>query len=227
MIVLCEPLRWNQEHVPVNRSFLEAVRLAFADEEIQVYGEEKHLGHLSAASEHDRFAGIKFIPVRRPARHETLRKRLLPDYGLTKFILDRFRPGNHNLLIFTSLTMACLWTLRHQKNQLKGIDVWVIYHAGLQPIVGRRSRNPLKRIRGLETGLRLACKGGGVQLIVLEQPILDTIKREMPELAGSVHLVEHPIPPGQFEDRSGPARTTASNRFPRTRNETEGNRHVY
>lgn len=200
MIVLCEPLRWNQEHAPVNRSFLETVRLAFPDEEIQVYGEEKHLGHLLAASEDDRFTGIKFLPVRRPARYETLRKRLLPDYGLTKFILDRFKPGNQNLLIFTSLTMACLWTLRHQKNRLKGIDVWVIYHAGLQTLVGWRSRNPLKRIRGLETGLRLACKGGGVQLIVLEQPILDTIKRELPELAGCVHLVEHPIPPGRFAD---------------------------
>ena len=51
MIVLCEPLRWNQEHVPVNRSFLETVRLAFPDEEVQVYGEEKHLGHLSAGFE--------------------------------------------------------------------------------------------------------------------------------------------------------------------------------
>ena len=198
MIVLCEPLRWNQEHVPVNRSFLEAVRLAFPDEEIQVYGEEKHLGHLLAASEQDRFAGIKFIPVRRPARHETLRKRLLPDYGLTKFILDRFKPGNQNLLIFTSLTMACLWTLRLLKKRLKGIDVWVIYHAGLQTLVGWRSRNPMKRIMGLETGLRIACKGG-VKLVVLEQPILDTIEREMPELKGCVHLVEHPIPPGLSE----------------------------
>ena len=169
-------------------------------------------------SKDDRFAGIKFVPVRRPARHETLRKRLLPDYGLTKFILDRyqFQPGDRNLLIFTSLTIACLWTLRLQKNRLKGIDVWVIYHAGLQTLVGWRSRNPLKRIRELEAGLRFACKGG-VQLIVLEQPILDTIKREMPELAGCVHLVEHPIPPGRFDGRSGSARTPASNRFPRTR----------
>lgn len=198
MIVLCEPLRWNQEHVPVNRSFLETVRLAFPDEEVQVYGEEKHLGCLSAGLKDGRFGGIKFIPVRRPARHETLRKRFLPDYGLTKFILDQFQSGDRNLLIFTSLTIACLWTFRLQKNRLKGIEVWVIYHAGLQSLVGWRSRNPLKRIRGLEAGLRIVCKGG-VQLIVLEQPILDTIKREMPELAGCVHLVEHPIPPGRFD----------------------------
>jgi glycosyltransferase involved in cell wall biosynthesis len=198
MIILCEPLRWDQEHVPVNNSFLEAVRLAFPDEEVQVYGEEKHLGHLSTGSKDDRFAGIKFLPVKRPTRHETLRKRLLQDYGLTKVILDRFQTGNRNLLIFTSLTMACLWTLRLQRNRLKGIDVWVIYHAGLQTLVGWRPRNPLKRILGLETGLRIACKGG-VQLIVLEQPILDTVERKMPELSGCVHLVEHPIPPGLFE----------------------------
>lgn len=198
MIVLCEPLRWNQEHVPVNRSFLETVRLAFPYEEVQVYGEKKHLGFLSAGLKDGRLGGIKFIPVRRPARHETLRKRFLQDYGLTKFILEQFQSGDRGLLIFTSLTIACLWTLRLKKNQLKGIDVWVIYHAGLQTLVGWRSRNPLKRIRGLEAGLRIACKGG-VQLIVLEQPIFDTIKREMPELADYVHLVEHPIPPGRLD----------------------------
>jgi glycosyltransferase involved in cell wall biosynthesis len=198
MIVFCEPLRWNQEHVPVNRSFLETVRLAFPDEEIRVYGEKKHIEHLSGASSGNCHERIRFVSVGLPARHATLRHRLLPDYRLTKFILNRFKRDGHNLLIFTSITIGSLWTLRLLSKKVKGIDIWAIYHAGLQTLVGWRSRNPLKRIQDLETAIRNTCKGR-TQLIVLEKPILDTLNSKIPDLTGCVHLIEHPIPPGPFE----------------------------
>ena len=195
MIVLCEPLRWNQEHVPVNRSLLEALRLAFSDEEIRVYGEKQHLDHLSGGPKGDRPEGVRFIPVELPVRHATLGYRLLPDYRLARFMLNRLKRDKHNLLIFTSVTVSILWTLQLFA---KNVDVWAIYHSGLQTLVGWRSRNPLKRIQDLETALRGACTGR-IQLIVLEEPILDTINSKMPEVTACVHLIEHPIPPGRFE----------------------------
>jgi glycosyltransferase involved in cell wall biosynthesis len=195
MIVFCEPLRWNQEHVPVNRSLLEAVRLAYPDEEIRVYGEKQHLVHLSGGPKGGRLEDVEFVPLELPARHATLRYRLLPDVRLTRFMLNRFKRDEHNLLIFTSITVTILWTLRLF---VKNVDVWAIYHSGLQTLVGWRSRNPLKRIQDLETAIRFACKGQ-IQLIVLEKPILDTINHKIPELNDCVHLIDHPIPPGKFE----------------------------
>ena len=41
MIVFCEPLRCNLEHVPVNSSFLEALELAFPAEKLQVIGDQE------------------------------------------------------------------------------------------------------------------------------------------------------------------------------------------
>ena len=195
MIVFCEPLRWNQEHVPVNRSLLEAVRLAYPDEDIRVYGEKRHLVHLSGGPKGDRLEGVEFVPLELPARHATLGYRLLPDVRLTRSMLNRLNRDKRNLLIFASITVTILWTLRLF---VKNVDVWAIYHSGLQTLVGWRSRNPLKRIQDLETAVRGAC-AGRIQLIVLEKPILDTINSKMPEVGACVHLIEHPLPPGRFE----------------------------
>ena len=109
--------------------------------------------------------------------------------------MNRFHDGHHNLLIFTSVTVAILWSLWLLRKRLSNIDVWAVYHAGLQTLVGWRTRNPIKRISDLESAIRFSRKSN-VQYIVLEEPILETIKRKIPEAKGCVHLIEHPIPPG-------------------------------
>jgi glycosyltransferase involved in cell wall biosynthesis len=195
MIVFCEPLRCNLEHVPVNSSFLEALELAFPSEKLQVIGDRRHITHLTKGKNEEGHINPGFVPIKLPPRYAPVMKRAIFDYRLTKSILKRFHADDHNLLIFTSVTTTILWSLWLLRNRLSNIDIWTIYHTGLQSLVGWRTRNPIKRMSDFESAIRYS-KINDVRFIVLEEPILTTIHRKMPEIDGRVHLIEHPIPPG-------------------------------
>jgi glycosyltransferase involved in cell wall biosynthesis len=73
----------------------------------------------------------------------------------------------------------------------------VVLH-GMSGVVGKRFRHPVRRFQDMKTALTLF-GNHGVQYIVLEEVIRDTVVSNCPLLVGRIEALEHPISPRQAE----------------------------
>jgi len=76
---------------------------------------------------------------------------------------------------------------------IKRPPVQIVFH-GMSGVVGRRYRHPSRRIQDTRTALT-TFGNEGIQYLVLEHSIAETVLKRLPFLAGKIEVLEHPISP--------------------------------
>lgn len=197
MIVLCEPVCWGWEHVPINSALVEIVCRAFPSTEIVFYGEASHIAHLQSEL-HTTVAGaIVWKPVTLPGRRAPFRRRWFHDVALAVRLLNRLGDESEGLLLLCGATpvmvLAVKVLMRLQPRRRKRVQI--VCHGWLSSLRGWRSRNPFIRLVGWRSALT---RGNDpcIQFVVLEEPIRDAVAAEFPDLAPYLAVLHHPIPSG-------------------------------
>lgn len=194
MILVCEPICWGLEHVPVNAGVLAIIRIAFPHETISVFGEESHLDLVREQLGGEMGKSIEWRNVGLPPRNSKFKDLLLPDFKLASYVLNEISKEGDGHLLFTSGRPSLLWAVKLLLgSRHRGKKVQIILHGGTATITGWRSRNPLIRIQDYRTAFRIP-GNRNIQYIVLEETIKERLLDEIPLLVGHVGVLDHPIP---------------------------------
>ncbi len=203
MIVVCEPICWGLEHVPINASILEILRLALPSEEIVFCGERSHLKNVSAQMGAGISSSIVWNAIKLPPRLTKDRNRWIVDYKLLKSLTRMFSKDTNSHLLLTATAPSTLVALKFLiKYVYRKRTAQVILHGNLSMLSGWRSRNPIIRIQDLRTAL-VVPDSGKVRYIVLETSIKEAMLNVLPSLVGKVDVLDHPIPPSEGEQSIG------------------------
>lgn len=193
MIIVCEPIVSEQEHVPVNTAFIAATRLAFPDRELHFLAEEKHLKYVKEQLSPLNLQPLNYSPIEIPGRHSGMLSRILQDCRLIQAISRIARQSKNTHVILLSANHNHLFALGFMSRSK--YSVHVILHGGLGEVAERR-RNPFARALNLRHFLKMAVRGG-VRFIVLESWILRGLRELLPEVASNTLLIPHPVPPNE------------------------------
>jgi hypothetical protein len=195
MFLVCDPVCWGLELVPVNAAILEVIRHAFPSQEMVFCGEESHLNHLRSELSADVCRSITWKSIPIPPRHATFLERSYGDLNLLwrLFKMLKTDPGSH--LVLNAITPSTLMALKILLccTFYRFYRAQIILHGGLASLNGCFSRNPVRRIQDLRTALRFG-SNRNLQYILLEEPIRMALLRLLPSLQDHVVLLEHPIP---------------------------------
>lgn len=193
MIVVCEPLVREQEHVPFNSAFLAAIRLAFPDQQVRFMAEARHLRLVKELIDSMDLAPIDYIEIALPPRHATLRHRMWRDCRLVRRLMSSFDRETTGHLVFSSTTKGVLAALAFfVRRRPVNINVQLVLHGGLANITEKR-RNPLARLLNIRQFLRCACHRR-IQFLVLEEWILRSLVTVAARIAANAAAIPHPIP---------------------------------
>ncbi|MDR4498062.1 MAG: glycosyltransferase [Candidatus Scalindua sp.] len=194
MFLVCDPIVCGIEHVPFNTALLNIIRLAFPDDDISFYGEESHLYNVQKHLGLEYTNSITWEKLVLPSRHSSFRERLLSDFKITKFLLNKLNKDPQKHVLVISGNSSILWALKFFVHTVhKDKNIQVILHGGLSALVQRRSLRPFRRIGDIRTALR-RFNHRNLQYIVLEKSIRDAVLRELPFLREHIDVLDHPIP---------------------------------
>lgn len=194
MILVCEPVCWGLEHVPVNSALLATIRLAFPYESILFYAEKSHLECVRIQLGEELASSIVWKTLVLPPKNEKFFNRLASDLKLLRHLLKELSKETAGHLLLTSGCPSVLWALKGLLGSVhRGKHVQFIFHGGLASLAGWRSRNPIIRIQDLRTALSMP-SNRNIQYIALEQPIREGLLQELPSLHGRIGVLDHPIP---------------------------------
>ena len=195
MILVCDPVCWGLEHVPVNAAMLEVIRLAFPSQEVVFCGEESHLNHLRSELSADVCHSITWKSIPIPPRHATFLERSVGDLHLLWRLFKMLKKDSGSHLVLNAITPSTLMALKLLLfcTFYRFYRAQIILHGGLAALNGSRSRNPVRRIQDLRTALRFG-SNRNLQYILLEEPIRRALLRHLPSLDEHAGLLEHPIP---------------------------------
>jgi len=195
MIVVCEPICWGWEHVPINVGLLEIVGRAFPSREILFYGEESHLANVKSQLSGPVAQAISWRPIPRPRRHAALRERLYADVVLMWRMLRVLRNDSEAYLLLCSGTPEMVLTAKilMRLGAVRGKALQIVCHGGLTTLRGWRSRNPFLRMRDWRSALTVG-NSRSIQFILLEEPIRKTVAGLFPAVERHLAGLDHPIP---------------------------------
>jgi len=194
MIVVCEPICWESEHVPFNTAMLEIIRIAFPSEKIIFYAEQSHLKQVIKQIKFDIQSTIIWKEISIPPRHSKYSHRWKSDWKLANYLFKILNQDTFGHLLLTSITPPLLTAIKFLLSFIyKNKSVQIIFHGNLSTLSGWRSRNPFIRIQDLKTALTLPSHKN-IQYIVLEQPIRKELIYKLPSIAERVVVLNHPIP---------------------------------
>lgn len=195
MIVVCEPMCWGWEHVPINVALLEIVCRAFPSREIAFYGEESHIANLKSELGSAISQAIIWRPVPRPRRHAPLGERWYADVKLMWHLMRVLRNAPEGYLLLCGGTPEMVLTVKILvwSGAVRGKALQIVCHGGLATLRGWRSRNPFVRMRDWRSALTMG-NDRRIQFIVLEEPIRKTVVDLFPAVASHLAGLDHPIP---------------------------------
>jgi glycosyltransferase involved in cell wall biosynthesis len=196
MIVVCEPICWGWEHVPINVGLLEIVGRAFPSREIVFYAEESHLANVKSQVRGPLARTISWRPIPRPRRHAPLRERFYADVMLVWRMLRVARNDSEGYLLLCSGTPEMVLTAKTlmRLGAARGKALQIVCHGGLATLRGWRSRNPFLRMRDWRSALTVG-NSRSIQFILLEEPIRKTVVGLFPAVERHLAGLDHPIPP--------------------------------
>ena len=84
MFLVCDPIVWGLEHVPVNTALLKIIRLAFPNDDISFYGEGSHLDNVKKQIGIEYASSIMWEKLSLPHRQSSFIKRLRSDFKIIK-----------------------------------------------------------------------------------------------------------------------------------------------
>jgi glycosyltransferase involved in cell wall biosynthesis len=199
MITVCEPLVRGETHVCFNAALLEVLREAFPQEELAFFGASSHIAALQKQVGPRTLSSVAWTPVVLPGQQQ----RGLDALRTIKFIqrlLDTLNRDERKDLVLTNIKPSILLALKVLEGMARKrrIGVQVVIHGQIGGINGRRSRHPIRRLRGMRTALQLFGRGN-IRYLVLEKGIRDALLKSIPSLAEQVDILDHPLPPNEGE----------------------------
>ncbi len=192
MIIVCEPIRWNLEHIPCNAGILAAIRVAYPGMPLHFYGEELHVRNLQRELGNEMSSSIVWKIIHIPPRHSDVFYRFWQDLTLVREISNRCQGYAEGHIVMMSANASILVGLkllmktRHLRNRVQ-----VILHGELASLTWI-PRNPCIRLRTVRTALQIG-SNHNIQYIVLEEAIRRTLAKEIPSLDGHVGVLDHPV----------------------------------
>lgn len=196
MILVCEIMFNKGAHAPVNAGLLATMRAAFPKEDLFFYGAAAHIEELKKQVGQPLASSIawsEIIPVPPEIGYS---ERFFRELSLIRRLLRTLPRVSTSRLLFTSAfpsTVLALKTARYFRS--KNTPVQMVLH-GLSGVVGKRYRRPIHRFQDMKTALTLL-GNNNIQYIVLEQPIRDTVVKNLPVLSDKFEALEHPISPNE------------------------------
>ncbi|MEO6555591.1 MAG: hypothetical protein ABIO96_13820, partial [Nitrospiraceae bacterium] len=169
-------------HVPVNAGLLATMRAAFPKEDLFFYGAaahieelKKHVGQPLASL----IAWSEIIPVPPEIGYS---ERFFRELSVIRRLFRTLSQDATSRLLFTSAFPSTVLALKIARCfRSKNTPVQMVLH-GLSGVVGKRYRRPIHRFQDMKTALTLL-GNNNIQYIVLEQPIRDTVVKNLPFLS--------------------------------------------
>jgi len=195
MIIVCDPVCWDLEHIPVNAALLEIIHRAFPSEEVVFYGEGSQIENLRAQLTADIANSIFWRRVVLPLRYASFFERWRDDFTLLRHLLHTLRQASSGYLVLCSVAPATLMALKMLLLGGAAGDKWVqvVCHGVLTELKGWRSRRPWLRMQDFRTSFIF---GGHrrIQYLLLEESIRQAVLKLFPSLEGHLAVLDHPVP---------------------------------
>jgi hypothetical protein len=196
MILVCEIMFDRGAHVPVNAGLLATIGAAFPKEALSFYGAASHIEALKNQVGQPLASSIlwnEIVPISPGIGYS---KRFFPELGLIRRLLGILRQDPTSRLVLTSAFPSTVLAVKVARCfQPKHLPVQMVLH-GLSGVVGKRYRRPIHRFQDMKTALTLL-GNDNIQYLVLEQPIRDTIVKNLPFLSDKFEALDHPISPNE------------------------------
>ena len=194
MILVCETMFDKGTHVPVNAGLLATIRAAFPKEVLSFYGAASHIEELKKQMEQPLSSSILWNEILSIPPRTCYSERFFPELMLIRRLFGILRQDPNSRLVLTSAFPSTVLALKVARCfRSKKHPVQMVLH-GLSGIVGKRYRRPIRRFQDMKSALTLL-GNNGIQYLVLEESIRDTIVKNFPLLSDKIRYLEHPIPP--------------------------------
>jgi len=203
MIVVSELGFGDGGHVPFNAGLLAVIRAAYPSEPLLFFGAAAHIEDLKEQAGGSLAATIKWEKITLPGSDLGYFPRLLCEMSMLRNLLATFPEDSPGLLLLTSVRPCTVVALKLVKrSRFSKIKAQVVLHGHLSGVTGKRYRRPIRRFQEMRTALTIF-GNRNLQYLVLEECLRDSLVKNLPALAGSVEVVDHPLPPNETESNTG------------------------
>lgn len=209
MILVCEMIFDRGAHIPFNAGLLATIRAAFPKDALFFYGGKEHITQLKVQVGQALGKSIDWKEIKPIPPGKGYGERLFQEL---KVIQHLFRGIDHDRTSRLILTSAFPSTVLAMKMahlfRSKRPKVQMVLH-GFSGVSGKRRRHPLYRLQDMRTSLTVL-GNSGMQYVVLDETIRDTVVKNLPQLGGKIQVLQHPISPiegaAELGDLSEPVR---------------------
>ena len=205
-MILAFEMTWTgTTHVPGNSAILQAVALAFPEQELRVFAAPSHLHELEtdrqlAARRNVRFSPIAVSAHYRSKTHIVSVRRFLRELATLWSGLRGSPRGDTCLVILLSATPTAIFAASWMSRLHAGrTAVQVILHGNLNDITGWRPRNPLTRAFDLRSALA-AHHPSWLRFVVLEPAIAEELAKEIPRAGRRTAVLPLPMNAAEFPE---------------------------
>jgi glycosyltransferase involved in cell wall biosynthesis len=196
MIIVCEIMFNGGTHVPFNAGLLASIRAAFPKEDLSFFGGAAHLEELKEQVGQPLGSSIAWSEILPIPPGTSYCVRFFRELSIIRRLLRALPQVSTSRLLFTSAVPSTVLALKAARCfRPKNTPVQMVLH-GLNGVVGKRYRRPIHRFQDMKTALTLL-GNNGIQYLVLEESIRDTVVKNLPHLSGKIEAFEHPISPNE------------------------------
>jgi hypothetical protein len=194
MIIVCELSFRGRAHVPFNAGLLATIREAFPMQGLSFWGAATHNEELKKQVGQLLAGYVVWNEIHPPDPGTAYLKRLLREVTIIDSLIKVLFKDASSRLILTSAYPSTVLALKLVRFfRARQHPVQIILH-GVSGVLGKRYRRPIRRFQDMRTALTLF-GNEGIQYIVLEESIRQTMVHKLPFLAGKVEAFEHPVSP--------------------------------
>ncbi len=194
MICVCELSFDDGGHVPFNAGLLTTISSAFPTERLSFFGAWRHIEELKKEVKPSLADSITWNDIPPPTPGTSYLKRFFCEFSIIRRLLKSLPQDASSRLLLTSAYPSTVVALKVARLFHPGrLPVQIVLH-GMSGVTGKRYRHPIRRLQDMRSALGFLANDG-IQYLVLEQSIRDTVLRKMPFLAGNIESLDHPIAP--------------------------------
>lgn len=137
---------------------------------------------------------ISWKHIRPPSKSTGYVRRVLGELDILRSALNSMAYETRSRLVLTSAQPSTVLAMKVVRwSRSSHTPVQMVLH-GLSGVAGKRYRRPIRRLQDMKTALTIL-GNGGIQYLVLERVIRDIVVRNLPQMAGNIEALEHPISP--------------------------------
>ena len=195
MILVCEMIFDHGAHIPFNAGFLATIRAAFPKDALAFHGADAHIEQLKKQVGQTLANSIHWKEIQPVLPGPTYGKRLLAELSIIQGLFREIPQGTTSRLILTSAFSSTVLAMKVARlfQSSPRPSIQIVLH-GLTGVIGKRYRNPIRRFQDMKTALTIL-GNKGIQYLVLEASIRDSVVQRVPQMRGKIKALEHPISP--------------------------------